>query len=228
MNARFLRLCAIALFALPAAALAAPVVIVACGTIAQPGSYIVGKNLSATGNCLVVSSDFVTIDLDGFVITGPGKGGMGIVEQVNGKAEGLRGIVIRNGTVTGFGEGIYFPLSTGVTIEHVSASFNTNNGMNLGQRALVTGSRADENGGLGFIVSIGSSLIGNTAGRNKASGFNAAEGAIVVNNEARNNGADGIFMDCPGAAVSNTAGNNLGINLDQLNGSCISANNSTL
>ncbi len=217
---------AVALFA-PALSFAAPPFIMSCQTISQPGSYVLTRNLSSNGDCLVIASDFVTVDLAGFVISGNGTGA-GIREPAGTAYPGFRGVVIRNGNVTKFADGISFFNSVGVTIEGVNSSFNANDGMVLGQRAVVRSSRFDENGGNGINVDIGSSLAGNTAGRNTRSGMVAAEGAIVVNNEARNNGMDGIFMDCPGAAVANTAGNNLGTNLTQLNGSCVSDHNSTL
>jgi len=214
---------------LPAFALAAPPFVMNCQTISQPGSYVLTRNLSANGDCIVIASDFVTLDLAGFVITGSAAGpGAGIRESAGVPFPGYRGVVIRNGNVTKFSDGISFFNSVGVTVENVNASFNTNNGMLLGQRATVRASRADENGGNGIEVGIGSSLTGNTVGRNTRTGIVADEGAIVVNNEARNNQMDGISMDCPGAAVANTAGNNLGTNLTQINGSCVSDHNSTL
>ena len=43
-----------------------------CGTISKPGSYVLTRNLTAIGDCLVVAANFVTIDLGGWVITGNG------------------------------------------------------------------------------------------------------------------------------------------------------------
>lgn len=216
-----------ALLAAPAFAFAAPQNISACQTISVPGSYTLNKNLVALGDCIVIASNFVTLDLNGFAIMGNGTG-TGIQETVSVPFPGFRGVVVKNGAVTNFANGVYFPNSTGVTVDHVNATLNTNNGVELGQRAVVTASRADENGGIGMLVDIGASLTGNTVGRNHGSGIVAGEGAIIVNNEARSNGLDGIFMDCPGAAIANTAGNNAGTNLLPLNGSCTTDHNSTL
>lgn len=227
MNLAIRRAALAALLASPAVLLAAPQVISSCQTIAQPGSYVLNKNLTAAGDCIVIASHFVTLDLAGFVVSGNGTG-MGIQETVSVPFPGYHGVVVRNGAVTNFSDGLHFLNSVGVTVDHVNASFNTNNGVQLTQRAVVTGSRADENGGAGIMVGIGSSLGGNTVGHNHGSGIVADEGAIIVNNEARNNGQDGIFMDCPGAAIANTAGNNLGTNLLPLNGSCTTDHNSTL
>ena len=46
-----------------------------CQTISEPGSYKLVNNLTfkgATGACLAITVDFVTIDLAGFTISGPG------------------------------------------------------------------------------------------------------------------------------------------------------------
>ena len=42
---------------------AGPTQIKSCGTLSEPGSYVVVQNLTATGDCLVIAADFVTIDL---------------------------------------------------------------------------------------------------------------------------------------------------------------------
>src|SRR5262245_63275897 len=82
-------------------AAAAPDNINNCRTITQPGSYVLRDNLTASGDCLVVQADFVTIDLNGFVITGNGTG-VGITD-VNVER---RGVTVRNGTLTGFSNGV--------------------------------------------------------------------------------------------------------------------------
>jgi len=231
---------------LSAPAFAAPLVITACTTLTQPGSYVVGNNLTAAGSdCLVVANDFITIDLNGFVISGT-KGGSGVVEL---RATPFRGVTVRNGTIIGFAQAIFLPNSAGLTVERIRAFANTgdaivagNNatvrdsvaignggtGIRLGQTALVVGNTAEENGFTGILVGIGGNIVGNTVGRNKGSGISTVEGAMVVNNVSRNNAVDGIFMDCPSAAIANTTSNNLGQNLHLISGACLSEHNSTL
>lgn len=233
MNTRMLRLCAIALLALPAAAFAASPLILNCQTITQPGSYVVARNLSSTGDCIVVASGFVTLDLAGFTISGNGSASsVGIHEAPGTAFPGFRGVVIRNGNVTNFGVGIEFFVSDGVTVENVNASANANNGLILLNRAVVRSSRFDDNGNNGATVGDGAMITGNTATRNGNVGIAAATGAMIVNNVAINNKLSGISQDCPGAAVANTVSENgptfTGPNLVQINGSCISDHNSTL
>jgi len=45
-----------------------------CQTISNPGSYKLVSNLTATGDCLLINADFVTVDLAGFTISGSGDG----------------------------------------------------------------------------------------------------------------------------------------------------------
>jgi hypothetical protein len=58
-------------------ALAQPTTITACQTISQPGSYVLTTNISApiNGNCLVITTGPVTVDLQGFTIFGRSSGG---------------------------------------------------------------------------------------------------------------------------------------------------------
>ena len=53
-----------------------PTEIEKCRTIDKPGSYKLVNNLtgplSGPGDCLEIAADFVTIDLAGFTISGPG------------------------------------------------------------------------------------------------------------------------------------------------------------
>jgi len=233
MNTRMLGLCALALFALPAATFAASPLVNNCQTITQPGSYAVTRNLSSTGDCIVIASGFVTLDLMGFTISGNGTAAsVGIHEAAGTQFPGLRGVVIRNGNVTNFGVGIEFSVSDGVTVENVNASSNAGNGLILLNRAVVRASRFDDNGNNGVTVGDGAMITGSTATRNGNVGFGAATGALIVNNVAINNKLTGISQDCPGAAIANTVSENgpafTGPNLVQINGSCLSDQNSTL
>ena len=231
MNTPLRRICTTILFALPVAAFAAPPF--NCQTISQPGSYALTKNLTSTGDCIVIASDNVTLDLAGFTISGNGSPtSVGIHEAPGTVFPGFRGVVIRNGNVTNFGVGIEFFVSDGVTVENVNSSSNANNGLVLLNRAVVRSSRFDDNAGNGLSVGDGAMITGNTATRNGNVGIGAGTGAMILNNVAINNKQSGISQDCPGAAIANTVSENgptfNGPNLVQINGSCISDHNSTL
>jgi hypothetical protein len=87
------------------AAEAAPREITKCTTIDKPGSYVLTRNLTtAAGDCVLVAASFVSLDLDGFVITGPGgelPDGAGVI---SGGTQNF--ITVRNGAIHNFGVGV--------------------------------------------------------------------------------------------------------------------------
>jgi hypothetical protein len=74
----------------------------ACGSITQSGSYELTTNLRATGDCLRIDADFVSIDLKGFTIFGNGTG-TGIA---NANGSKRREVAISNWVVSNFEYGI--------------------------------------------------------------------------------------------------------------------------
>jgi parallel beta-helix repeat protein len=114
-----------------------------CTTITQPGSYWVVNNItiatsnvqtdSATGAlaCIVITADFVTLDLGGHTLFGPAGG------RLNGI--GVRGIFsfhnnfieVRSGAVTSLYDGIAL-YGSGETVEHIRVSGALNVGIFVG------------------------------------------------------------------------------------------------
>ncbi len=215
---------------------AAPKVLSNCQTIIDPGAYIVGKNVAASGDCFVIAADNVNLDLDGFVLTGNGTGSA-FVEQL---AVGRKGLNLHNGVVTGFANGIFMLNSTAMVIDRMQFTNNSSSGVHagdavtvtnsqvldnngsgivLGQRASVSGCTVNNNAGTGISLNIGSTATGNAVGRNGGTGIFMAEGGLVANSVSRNNQQYGVLMDCPGTVVSSTVSNNLAFNIAQPGGS---------
>ena len=136
-----------------------------CQTITKPGAYQVEKNLSAKGDCLVVEANFVTIDLDGFTITGNGTG-RGITDD--GVAR--KGITIRNGTITSFSVGVDLGNGSGHVVEHVRAIANTD-GLIVGPRSFVNRNIAVENLRNGIFTDCPSLITSNIARSNGVLNF---------------------------------------------------------
>lgn len=147
--------------ALAPEALANPKKINRCQTITEPGTYALARNLHASGDCLVIAADFVTLDLMGFVVMGPGNGtGSGVT--TDGTQEVARqGLVVRNGTVTGFEEGVGLEFSRSSAIERIRATHN-HFGIVAGPGSLVTDNVANDNA-VGFVVVCRSNVRGNIA-----------------------------------------------------------------
>lgn len=103
-------------------------------TITQPGYYYVTRPLTGgpfqTG--IDVQTSNVTIDLNGFTLTGGATPGNGIT------IAGFRNVVIENGAVRGWDTGIDAFGCGNCRIEGVQASSNHNLGMKLGQNSTVS------------------------------------------------------------------------------------------
>lgn len=224
------------ILAAPASA-AAPRTLTNCTTITDPGAYVVGRNLSASGDCFVIAADFVNLDLDGFVIAGNGTGSA-VVEQL---AVGRKGVTVKNGVITGFLRAIFMGNSAGMTIEGVTATGNMSNAITVGDNATVTRNQVSSNAGTGLVLGFrslasannvsdntgtgilannGANITGNTIGHNGGSGISVAEGAVISNNVSRNNTSYGIVADCPSLVIGNTTSNNIGGNLQAIGGAC--------
>jgi hypothetical protein len=139
-----------------------------CQTIREPWSYAVDKTIVATLDnlqpvpgapralaCIVIDADFVTLNLQGYTIFGPGSG-LGVA------AVGKVGIKVHSGSITNFGEGVHLS-GRGHTVEHINAA-NNNTGINVGPSGgnRVIGNMANDNG-VGIQVVCPSVVLGNMA-----------------------------------------------------------------
>ena len=195
----------------------------ACGTIDQPGSYVVVQNLDAAGDCLLVTADNVTIDLGGHVLSGDGTG-----DGVTTDADELglrRNIAVHSGTVTGFVNGIDLLLVNDSTVRHVRAVQNGGVGILAGLGSNVNGNTASGND-FGLIVNSRSTATGNTALDNSQAGIFAFIGSRVTGNTTSGNDT-GIAVICPSNVIGNTATDNTSDNLflNTNAGECNAANN---
>jgi len=163
-----------------------------CTEIDKPGAYQVGKvieagNLTPTPNgvlaCIFISADFVTLDLGGNTIIGPGSG-VGVYAAQDRKA-----VRIHSGNVTNFVNGVINDASEGRT-EYISAFENALSGI--------------------FVTTPGSAqVIGNIANRNGFNGIAVDAHARVIGNVATDNGNFGIAVfNCPSVVLENLASNN--------------------
>lgn len=148
-------------------------------TISTPGFYYLDRNLTSTGNGIIVSSSNVTIDLMGFTITGPSGGGnYGI--STEGTQE-INNVEIRNGTITKFLTGIYSTVSKNFRVINVRAIGNFMYGINLGGLGhMVKGCTISDNRDRG-IRTCNSSLVVHNVVFNNAINFDSVTGQIIEN-----------------------------------------------
>jgi hypothetical protein len=185
---------------------AAPTQITACQTISTPGSYILANNLNANGNCLMVNTSFVTINLNGFALRGNGTG-FGIA--VTGFP---KGITIRNGTIRNFSTGV--SLESDSLVERMYVTDNTGTGVSVGGSSIVRDNIITDNStGLsaGSSLTRGTILTGNSVSRN-FNGVRAGTGSIVVGNASTiNENGDGFQIGSSSLVINNVSTNNPGL-----------------
>jgi len=172
------------------AAWAGGATIKSCGTtITAPGSYRVSANLvvpSGGGDCITISSNYVTLDLGGFTIDCAGED----VEGITDLTVNYRGVVIRNGRVTRCSRAIFLG-SRAVLIDHIQA-FGNLSGIYVGNSGgLVIDSISNDNADAQFFVEDGifmscpSLAVGNTALGNEFENIRTDQsGCVLVDNLA--------------------------------------------
>lgn len=188
----------------------------------------------------MITTDFVTIDLAGFTISGPAVlGTSGIIAP--GRSPLSQGLAVRNGSIQGFGVGVALAdnsiveglrvaqslqggiqIKTGIVRGNTVINISRNDTPGIAAGGTVTGNFSSFNAGTGFVIAEGSTVIGNTA-TNNGIGFVIAGGSTVIENTATNNGI-GITVQCPSNVTSNTAVFNSTFNLF-FNPSIVSCNN---
>lgn len=225
-------------------------------TISEPGSYRLSGNLvvpDAATTAIEITSDDVTLDLNGFSIIGPnvctpnptrctysGGGGIGIMAVGPQGVESPANVRVSNGIVRGMGGHGIRMMGRGTVVERVNTISNGGPGIVVGEGSIIdsvarlSGSGAaivglivrgctSTNNIFGMFIRPGGVASGNTVTFNDATGLSATT-ATVTGNTANNNGSYGIDAVCPAAIVGNTANGNATMNI-RTNGACTLANN---
>jgi parallel beta-helix repeat protein len=202
-----------------------PIEIEKCQAIEKSGSYKLVNNLifkgPAGGSCLSITADFVTIDLAGFTITGPGfiigpaaVGSTPIAAQPS--SGNLQGIAVRNGSISNFTNGVALG-ADGSIVEGLrvfggrcpcSVGIDVANGIVRGN--IVVGFAGPPSVASVGIIANGI-LTGNSVSGSRDIGiFAFGQGSTVIGNTATNNFEVGIEVGCPSNVTDNTAVNNGG------------------
>ena len=205
--------------------MAGPISLTGCGTIDQPGSYILEQPVFVNPwqTCFVIQADFVTLDLGGNLV-------WGTTNSTGVDVRSARGTTVRNGAFKGFDTGITATYAAGTTIERVVFKENTTGarvsntvirdshvvdntsyGLALGGGSLVTGTTFSGNM-FGIIGGDGSTISGNVLSQNSYGiymvGSYPAGGSTVVNNTVNGNSGTGVVVSCPSNVMGNTIVNN--------------------
>jgi hypothetical protein len=214
-----------------------PIAISRCRTIDQPGSYRLAHNLTAAGNCLVVTAEGVTVDLGGFTITGSGTGTAIISRQAKVAGIPQARTVVRNGDISNFAlatnlngtvddlrvtsnaSGIFVGVGT---VRDNIVQFNGSAGIRLAD-GIAAGNLLVANG-TGIVVEEAGVLTGNQAAGNKIGIDVKGIGSTLIGNIADGNSQIGVRVACPSNLTDNTAIGN-GRNLVLIGKTCRNAGN---
>lgn len=128
----------------------------------------------------MVAADFITIDLNGFVVSGTGTA-TGVTLKARNS---YRGTVIRNGTITGFAIGINLNLNQfsvdAAVIERMRVFLNRGQGIIVGGNSSVTGCVVSGNGSDGIVTGVDSLVTGNIVAKSGGRGIIANGGSIPL------------------------------------------------
>lgn len=182
--------------------------------ITSPGNYRLTSPLDVADpnvSAIVVQADGVTIDLNGFTVSGAidcqgqgagvscgGGSGIGVVAYVDATGDFVRGFVVRRGTVRGFGGGGILAGEDGF-IEDVMASGNGAMGISVSAGSIVRGCIATRNGGAGILAGV--ALIERSVSRGNR--FDGISGTYIAVRDvlAVGNGGDGVEVQTGPAEI---------------------------
>lgn len=159
--------------------------------ISAPGSYRLSSNLVVTDpsvTAIIVKSDNVTIDLDGFTIHGPHAGPVGAGSGINSDVRS--NVSVRNGVVRGFFDPaaacVHLPGSNN-RIENVRAENCPQQALFVGASGVITGCQVSFSGA-GISADQGSTITNNTLYSNTNMAiFSNIGGLIILGNNCREN-----------------------------------------
>jgi len=207
-------------------------------TISEPGSYRLTGNLTIpdiSTEGIVITVEGVTLDLNGFAISGPvtcSGSGSSVVCSPSGfrhgiDANGISRVVVRNGTVRGFaGIGVF--VGTHGWLEHLLVTSNKQYGIFAGDHSVINDVTATVNGAeglyLGNLVKVTDSVVT----QNLLRGLLCGDGCMIRETTSKQNGLDGLYIGNYGTASSNIAENNEGNGIRVGNSGVVSFNSSNL
>ncbi|MCP9874371.1 right-handed parallel beta-helix repeat-containing protein [Synechococcus sp. Cruz CV-v-12] len=186
--------------------------------ITEPGSYYLTANIigEASKHGIEIASDNVTLDLNGFNMSGAAGVALSGIADTGGVVRSAR---ILNGTVSGWsGSGIDLQNAVGVTVQRINATANAGFGIDVGVRSVIESCLAHSNGQSGFRLRQNTIVTRCSAVANGVHGFlqqigggdgtSGGSGARFEACEASLNAEDGINADNGAVIAGCRAGTN--------------------
>src|SRR5262245_22050287 len=200
MNTRHVSLkkaAALALFlgALAQPAWAATVNLDKCTIITKSGTYKLTRDLTASGNCMVIQASDVRLDLGAHILTG-NRTGKGVSAPAHAFDITTVAITVTNGSITNFGDGVQLGGTHGAVVTKLQVTSNVSAGIFVGPGAFIDHNTVSENGDSGIFAGAGSTITRNESRNNGANftldGIAAGWGSVITGNTVSGNDGDGI------------------------------------
>ncbi len=161
-------------------------------TISAEGSYRLTGNLTVSDpnlDGLVVTAAGVTVDFNGFALSGPATGsgsGSGVTGTGTDGADAIRS-TFRNGTIRGFRSlAIALAGASQVRVDDMGIDSNAGGGLETGERGKLHGNNVSDNTGSAFtsgiVAGASSTVSGNVVTGNPGGGIQAGSNSLVSGN----------------------------------------------
>jgi len=159
--------------------------------INQPGSYYLTGNITAAAfrTGITIQTNDVTLDLNGFVMTGPGGSTYNAIAVVGQVAQ--NNVVIRNGTLRNWASGVFAPGGY-CELDHVRVYGCGANGFQIGSNCKVKDCSAVNNGSIGILLGSFCQVTDCLVSGSVSNGISMSNGCVVTDCQVCSN-AIGIF-----------------------------------
>jgi len=191
--------------------------------ITQPGSYLVAAPLTGTAG-ITISASNVTLDLNQYTLLGAsGNTTRGI--RIQGEQTNVS---ILNGSIRNWkGSGLDGTACTGMRISHLIVAGNEQDGILVGNGAVITSCIATGNTMDGIDAGNASVITACSVSGNGDNGIETDEAAVIQGNAVFQNAKSGIYTGSGAQISGNTCRNNQQHGIESGMGSLVQANNST-
>lgn len=188
--------------------------------ITNAGSYYLTTNITLSGlNAILISTNNVALDLNGFTLAGAGSS-IGIFVSAP-----ATNITVRNGILKSWTTCIHAGSGLNCQFENLQLT-QSSFGMVLGDSSLVSRCNAFTNASIGIATGEGCRVMDCIARFNGNNGIQGGSGCNITGCVAENNGSDGIMLDrgivkdCV-CRLNNGSGINAFINCRVINNNCL-------
>jgi len=188
-----------------------------CGILSMPGeTYVLNQDLTSSETCFKITADRITLDGNGYTITGSDSlFGVDVRETT--------GVTVKNINISGFNTGIYVAASDTHVINNTLTNMSWS-GITVSNScvATITGKTVHSTvAGIVAKYSTGITINGNNADSNSQNGIRVTyvDGIVITGNSALTPGSRGIVLQesNDGFLIENTSSGNEGITLFRSN-----------